>query len=83
MELHLQENKLQSLDLEPLSTCTELVNLYTYDNTIQVIDITPLQSCMKFDVIDFGDAKLISRTDVNQGKWPRALKDIGSRIEVQ
>lgn len=79
--LHLQSNDLQNLDLEPLESCRQLVNLFTDDNPLQVLDITPLLKCTKFDVVAFGDIRLVTTKEIDEKSWPRAIRDLGIQIE--
>ena len=49
--LHLGVNSLSSIDLSPLSSCTNLERLIIYWNDLTSIDLTPLSSCSNLEVL--------------------------------
>ncbi|MHA1911528.1 MAG: hypothetical protein ACTSYA_07515, partial [Candidatus Kariarchaeaceae archaeon] len=50
--LHLFDNKLEKLDLEPLASCKELVTLFIGGNPFEKLGLEPLKHCPK--LTDFG-----------------------------
>jgi len=59
-KIDLDGNQLQSIDLTPLASCTELQILFLSDNQLQNIDLTPLSSCTSLEKLHLSDNKLQS-----------------------
>lgn len=60
--VELQHNRLQKIDLEPLSRCQNLQRLALSSNQLERIDLSPLAKCTKLENLDLGANRLSNIT---------------------
>ena len=53
--IYLYSNQLSSIDLTPLTKCTEIEEIYLQDNQLSSIDLTPLAKCTELIKLNLGD----------------------------
>jgi len=56
--IHLPRKKATHIDLEPLGSCTSLVNLCLTKNKLQTIDLSPLRNCDQLQELYLGGNQL-------------------------